>query len=74
MTVIANTEILRQYKSRFFLIVEQVLVFDSSHNMVKEVKNVFPNFKQIASRRFTLVNILIRIVRPILLLNSEQFH
>ena len=30
MTVIANTEILRQYKSKFFFIVEQILVFDSS--------------------------------------------
>ena len=45
---ITNAENLRQYKSRFFLILEQILAFVSSTNLVKEVKNLPPNFKQIA--------------------------
>ena len=31
-----------------FLIVEQILAFASSPNMVREVNNLPPNFKQIA--------------------------
>ena len=57
-----------------FLIVEQIIAFASSPNMVREVKNLPPNFKQIASQFFTLLNILILIVRSILSLNSKQFH
>ena len=35
-----NAENLRQYESRFSLIVEQILAFASSTNMVREVKTV----------------------------------
>ena len=63
MTTAINAKNLRQYKNRFSLILGQVLVFDSSPNMVREVKNMSPNFKQIAARCFTLLNILMRIVR-----------
>ena len=42
--------------------------------MAKEVKNPSQNFKQIARRRFTLLNIVIRIVRSTLSLNSKQFR
>ena len=48
MTAATNAENLRQYKARFSLIVEQILVFASRPNMEKEVKNLSPNFKQIA--------------------------
>ena len=39
---------LLQYKGKFSLIVEQILVFASSPNTVSEVKNLSPDFKQIA--------------------------
>ena len=48
MTMSANAENLRQYKSRFSLIVEQTLAFASSARLVREVKNLLPNFKRIA--------------------------
>ena len=48
MTTSANAENLRQYKSRFSLIVEQILAFASSTRLVREVKNLFPNLKRIA--------------------------
>ena len=48
MATATNAENLRQYKSRFYLIVEQILAFDSSTKLVREVKNLSPNFKQIA--------------------------
>ena len=48
MTATTNAENLRQYKIRFSLIIEQILFFASHHNMVGEVKNLSPNFKQIA--------------------------
>ena len=35
-----NAENLRQYESRFSLIVEQILAFASSTNLVREVKTV----------------------------------
>ena len=38
---------IRQYKIRLFLIVERVLAFVSSPNMVKKVKTLFSNSKQI---------------------------
>ena len=41
--------------------------------MIREVKNMSPNFKQVASQFFALLNILVSIVRPILSLNSKQF-
>ena len=47
MTSTISAKILRQYKIRFSLIVEQILVFTSHPNIVKEVKNISPNFKQI---------------------------
>ena len=48
MTTTTNTENLRQYKIRFSLITEQILVNASHLNIVKEVKNLSPSFKQIA--------------------------
>ena len=42
-----NPENLRQYQCRFSLIVDQ-MAFASSPYMVTEVKNLHPNFKQIA--------------------------
>ena len=38
-----NAENLRQYEIRFSLIVEQILAFASSTNLVREVKNLLPN-------------------------------
>ena len=38
MTTITNAENFRQYKSRFSLIVEQILAFTLSTNLDKEVK------------------------------------
>ena len=40
MTTTTNAENLRQYKIRFFLIAEQILVFASHLNIVREV-NIF---------------------------------
>ena len=48
MTVATNAENLRQCKTRVSLIAEQILVLASSPNRVREVKNLSPNFKQIA--------------------------
>ena len=48
MTTATNAENLRQYKSRFPLIVEQILAFTSSTDLVEEIKNLSPNFKRIA--------------------------
>ena len=48
MTATTNAENLRQYNIRFSLIVEQILAFASHPNIVREVKNLPPNFKQIA--------------------------
>lgn len=36
----------RQYKGIFSLIVEKTLTFASSTNLVRKVKNMFPNFKK----------------------------
>ena len=44
----ANAENLRHYKIRFSLIVEEILAFASSPNVVREVKNLYADFKQIA--------------------------
>ena len=46
MTTTTNGENLKQYKSRLSLIVEQILAFPST-NLVRKVKNLSPNFKQI---------------------------
>ena len=48
MTAITNAKSLQQYKSRFSFTVEQLLAFASSPNMVGEVENLSPHFKQIA--------------------------
>ena len=48
MTTTTHAENLRQYKSRFSLIVEQILPFASSTNLIREVKSLSPNFKRIA--------------------------
>ena len=48
MSTTTNTKNLGQYKTRFYSIVEQILAFASSFNMVTEVKNMSPNFKETA--------------------------
>ena len=45
MTKATIAENLRQCKSKFSLIVEQILAFTSNTNLVKEVKDLPPNFK-----------------------------
>ena len=55
----------------FSLIVEQILGFDFRLNMVRKVKSLSSNLKQIDVRCFRLLNIIIRTVRPILLLKSK---
>ena len=47
MTKATNPESLQQYKVRFSLIVEQILTFASSPDIVRAVKNLSPNLKQI---------------------------
>ena len=47
MTATTSGKNLRQYKSKFPLAVEQILVFASNTNMVREVKNLPSNFKKI---------------------------
>ena len=42
MTMTTNAENLQQYKSRFSLIVEQILAFISSTNLAREIKNLSP--------------------------------
>ena len=44
MTAITNAKNLRQYKSTFSLIVEQMPAFASSTNLVREVKRKCLNF------------------------------
>ena len=48
MTATINAEHTRQYKIRFSFIEEQMLAFASSLNIVRAVKHVSPNSKQIA--------------------------
>ena len=48
MTALTNAKNVRQYKIKFYLIVEQILAFASCPNMVREVYNLYPIFKQIA--------------------------
>ena len=74
MSATTNVENLQQYKIRFSLITEQALAFSLKRNMVSEVKNLSPNFKQVVQQSFLLLNILIWIIRSILSLNSKQFH
>ena len=75
MTATTNVENLGQYKIRFSSIAEQILAFASSPNMVREVKKLPPNFKNITLKCFTLMNIPIWIVRFILLVKLYvKFH
>ena len=57
--------------TRFSLIAEQILVFASQPNIIKEVKILPPNFKQIVWQCFT---VFIWIVWSIFSLNSKLFH
>ena len=45
MAAVTNTENLQQYESRFSFIVELILPFNSSPDMVREVKNLTSNFE-----------------------------
>ena len=69
---ITNVENLRQFKSRFSLIIELILAVNSSPSMVRKVTNMSPNFKQIALRCFMVLNILIDIVKLISSLKSNS--
>ena len=46
MTATTNTENLQQGEVRFSFFIEQILTFASRPKMVREVKNLSPNFKQ----------------------------
>ena len=48
MTATINDKNFRQYEIRSSLIAEQMLAFSSHPNIVREVKSLFSNFKQIA--------------------------
>ena len=45
MTTTTNAENVRQYKTTFSLIVEQMLAFPLDTNLVRKVKNLSPNFQ-----------------------------
>ena len=55
MTAIINAESFWQYKSTFSLTVDLILPFESSPNMIREVKNLSPNFKQIYAMMFYVI-------------------
>ena len=44
-----------RYKSRFSFTVIQILVFTSSTKMVREEKDMFPNFKQFTRRYYYVI-------------------
>ena len=67
MTAITNAGNLEQCKSRFSLIVEQIVAFASSPKMVRELKNLQIN----CVTMFCVIKVLIRIVSSILQLNSS---
>ena len=48
MTMTTNAENFRQCKSRLSLIGEQIVTFALTTNLVREVKNLSPNSKQIS--------------------------
>ena len=48
MTTITNTKNFYLFNRRFYFIVVQILAFALNPNMVKEVENLPPNFKQTA--------------------------
>ena len=60
-----SAENVRQYKSRYPLIVEWILTFLSSTNFVRKVKNMPPNFKKMQG--------IVRIERFILSSNFASF-
>ena len=66
MTRITYAEILAQYKSRFSLIVEQILALALGTNLVKGVKNLPLKIKRIPYRCFKLYITLIQIDGSIL--------
>ena len=45
MTAFSNAEILRQYKCKYALMVEKILTFASSTNLVREVQHICLIFK-----------------------------
>ena len=47
MTATTNAKNLRQYKIKFSVILEQILAFALSLNIVREVKNLSGNFKKV---------------------------
>ena len=47
MTTVADIKNLRQHNIIFALIAEQILAFAEHSNIVREVKTLSPNFKQI---------------------------
>ena len=67
----SNHQKLTTIKIRFSLFLEKILVFASNPNMAREVKDLSPNLKQNAWRYFTLLNILIWMVRSIFSLNFK---
>ena len=42
-----NSKMLKQYKSKFSLLVEQTLAFALSNNLVRVVKNLSPSIRQL---------------------------
>ena len=48
MTTAKNPKNLQKNKNIFYSIVEQILAFAASTDLVREVKNLPPNFKRIA--------------------------
>ena len=46
-------------KSKFSLLVEETLTFGSSIHLFREVKSISLNFKQLARRCYTLLNVFI---------------
>ena len=72
MTAVSYAENLGQQKGKFSMIVVKILAFAWSSNIIAGVKNLSPNFKEIAWQCFTLSNVIIQIVRSILSVNFKQ--
>ena len=62
MAEITNAENLRQYQSRFSLIAEQITALASNTSLVREVKTISPNLKEV----------LIQLIRSNLSLNLNR--
>ena len=56
MTKATNAENMRQYKSRFSFIVEQILAFTLSTNLVRKVKNFVPKFQTNCTTTFYIID------------------